>query len=151
LTQGIRFTLKLPLIWAMLAGLSLHLLEIELPLPLEQSIHQLGQAAIPIALVILGMQLADTRLAVGKYELAAIASRLLLAPFIAYAVGKALGLEGLDLQVLILQSAMPAAVNSLVLVAEFGGDAARVARTIAATTLLSCVTLPVVVWAAARF
>ncbi|NES00827.1 MAG: AEC family transporter, partial [Symploca sp. SIO1B1] len=54
-------------------------------------------------------------------------------------------LEGLDLQVLVLQAAMPTAVNTIVLV-TFGGDAPRVARTVVVSTLMSFVTLPLVLW-----
>jgi predicted permease len=146
LEGSLRLTLKLPLIWAMLAGLSLHLLSIQLPLQLEEGLRQLGQAAIPVALLVLGIQLAGTHFAIGQYELLATAIRLFVSPAIAYGVGQALRLEGLDLQVLILQSAMPAAVNTVVLVTEFGGDVPKVARTIVTTTLMSCLTLPLVLW-----
>jgi predicted permease len=112
--------------------------------------EELGRAAIPIALLLLGMQLASTQFRLGKYELFATGIRLLLAPAIAYAVGLALHLKGLDIQVLILQSAMPAAVNTVVLVTEFGGDASRVARTIVVSTLLGFLTLPTMLWASAR-
>jgi malate permease and related proteins len=148
---GLRLTLKLPLIWAMLGGLSLRLLNVQLPLGFDEAIAQLGRAAIPIALLLLGMQLANTSFSVGRYELFATAIRLLLAPLIAYAVGRFLHLKGLDLQVLILQSAMPAAVNTVVLVTEFGGDANRVARTIVISTLLGFLTLPAILWASVRF
>ncbi len=141
---GIRLSLKLPLIWAMFFGFSLHIFKVQLPLQLDQGMAQLGQAAIPVALLLLGMQLADTRLAVGKYEMAASVMRLAIAPLIAYTVGRLLQLEGLDLQVLVLQSAMPVAVNTVVLVTEFGGDAAKVARTIVVSTLLSFLTLPAI-------
>lgn len=151
LDYGMRLTLKLPLIWAMLGGLSLRWLGIKLPLQLDEGIAQLGRAAIPVALLLLGMQLASTRFQVGKYELFATAIRLLLAPLIAYGVGVALHLQGLDLQVLILQTAMPVAVNTVVLVTEFGGDASRVARTIVISTLLGFLTLPAILWASARF
>jgi predicted permease len=134
----------------MLGGLSLRWLGIRLPLQLDKGIEQLGRAAIPIALVVLGIQLASTQFKVGKYELFATAIRLLLAPLIAYAVGFALHLQALDLQVLILQSAMPAAVNTLILVTEFGGDANRVARTIVVSTLLSFLSLSAILWASAR-
>jgi predicted permease len=147
---GLRLTLKLPLIWAMLGSLSLRWLGIQLPLGLDEGIEQLGRAAIPIALLLLGMQLASTRFSIKKYELFATAIRLLLAPLIAYGVGRALHLQELDLQVLILQSAMPAAVNTVVLVTEFGGDASRVARTIVISTLLGFLTLPAILWASAR-
>ena len=73
--------------------------------------------------------------------------RLLISPLIAYAVGQGLRLPELDLQVLVLQSAMPTAVNSVVLVTEFGGDAPRVARTVVVSTLMGFLTLPLVLWA----
>lgn len=151
LKKGLILTLKLPLIWAMLAGLALRLLGIELPFKLGEGIHLLGRSAIPIDLIILGMQLSSTRLTVAKYEFISTILRLLIAPIIALYVGKMLNLEGLDLQVLILQSAMPTAINTLVLVTEFGGDAPRVARTIVVTTLSSFITLPLVLWAATGF
>jgi hypothetical protein len=145
--DSVRLTLKLPLFWAMLGGVVLRLLPIELPLRLGEGIERLGQAAIPIALIILGMQLASTRFEVGIYEGFATALRLLGAPLIAYAVARVLQLEGLDLQVLVLQSAMPAAVNSVVVVSEFGGDTPRTARTVVVSTLASFATLPLVLWA----
>ncbi|MGK7876372.1 MAG: AEC family transporter [Xenococcaceae cyanobacterium] len=144
---GVRLTLKLPLFWAMLGGLILRLLAVKLPLQLDEGIHQLGRAAIPVALIILGIQLASTRFEVGIDEVFAASMRLLGAPLIAYAVGQALRLEGLDLQVLVLQSAMPTAVSTLVLITQFGGDAPRVARAIVVSTLMSFVTLPLVLWA----
>jgi malate permease and related proteins len=148
---GVRLTLKLPLIWAMLVSIGLRLLAIKLPFGLDKSIEELGRAAIPIALLLLGMQLVGTQFKIGSYELFATAIRLIIGPLVAVAVGLALQLHGLDLQVLILQSAMPAAVNNVVLVTEFGGDVNRVARTIVVSTLLSFLTLPAIFWVSARF
>ena len=53
--EGLKLTLKLPLLWAMLFGLSLRLLEIKIPWGLDKSVQQLGAAAIPIALILLGV------------------------------------------------------------------------------------------------
>jgi len=146
LKTGVQLTLKLPLFWAMLGGLLLRALALKLPLPLETGIEMLGSATIPVALVLLGMQLSNTRLAIRRFEFGAATLRLLVAPAIAYAVGRLLGLEGLDLQVLVLQGAMPTAVNALVWTNEFGGDPPRVARTIVVSTLMSLFTLPLVLW-----
>ncbi|MGC1249171.1 MAG: AEC family transporter, partial [Spirulinaceae cyanobacterium] len=143
---GIKLTLKLPLLWAMLGGLCLRIFKIELPFSLYESLEMLGNASIPIALIILGLQLAQTPFRLGRYELFASALRLLLAPGIAYGVGSILGLTGLDLQVLVMQGAMPTAVNTLVWVTEFGGDPPRVARTIIVSTMMSFLTLPLVLW-----
>ena len=150
LGKSLYLTLKLPLIWAMLAGLTLRLLDIELPFKMGEAIHMLGRAAIPVALIILGIQLSSTRLTIAKYEFSSIILKLLIAPIIAFFVGKFLALQGLDLKVLILQSAMPTAVSTLILVSEFGGDAPRVARTIVATTMLSFITLPLILWVTNR-
>ncbi|MGF1478691.1 MAG: AEC family transporter [Cyanophyceae cyanobacterium] len=143
---GISMTLKLPFLWAMLAGFSLRLFPGQLPFGLDQGIDQLGQAAIPVSLVMLGMQLGRDRFAVGTEEGLAAALRLVGGPAIAYAVGRFMGLETLNLQVLVLQSAMPTAVNTFVMVTEFGGDAPRVSRTIVCSTLVSFITLPLVLW-----
>lgn len=144
--SGIKLTLKLPLFWAMLAGLLLRLLAVKLPPQIDVSIQQLGKAAIPVALLVLGLYLARHPFKLGIYELLSSGLRLIGAPVIAYGVGRVLHLEELDLQVLVLQSAMPVAVNSVVLVAEFGGDAPLVARTVVVSTILSFFSLPVVIW-----
>ncbi|MEC4983628.1 MAG: AEC family transporter [Oscillatoria sp. PMC 1068.18] len=149
LVSGLRLTIKLPLFWAILAGLLLRLLPIALPDNIDRAVEMLGRAAIPLGLLILGLQLAKTSFKVGMYEAFAAAMRLLVSPAIAYAVGLMLGLADLDLQVLVVQSAMPTAVNTVVLVTEFGGDAPRVAKTVVVSTVLSFLTLPLVLWAIA--
>ncbi len=144
--DSIRLTLRLPLLWAMLAGMSLRLFSIRLPLRLDDGIHLLGGAAIPLALLVLGIQLSHTALKIGGYEVLTATIRLLVAPAVAYSVGRILGLEMLDVQVLILQSAMPTAVNTVVLVTEFGGDASWAARAVVVSTIMSLITLPLVLW-----
>ncbi|MGL5943100.1 MAG: AEC family transporter [Waterburya sp.] len=148
--SGLKLTLRLPLFWAIILGLSLRILAIKLPWGLDRGIQQLGAAAIPVDLILLGMQLAATRFQLGIREImtampmaSAAIARLAIAPIIAYIIGRCLQLEILDLQILVLQSAMPTAVSSLVLVTEFGGDQNLVARAIVTSTLLSFITLPI--------
>ena len=144
---GLRTTLRLPVFGAMLAGLALQALNIPLPLRLDAGLELLGGAAIPVALVTLGLQLAKTNLYVDRAVLVAAALRLGVAPAIALTVGAMLGLQEQDLQVLVLQAAMPTAVNTFIWVTEFGGDADLVARAIVLSTLLSFMTLPSLLWA----
>ena len=144
--SGAALTLKLPLMWAMFGGILLRTSIVQLPPSLLQGIEMLGNAAIPVALVTLGMQLAQTQVAIGQYEVYASGLRLLFAPLLAFGVGHTLNLQGIDLQVLVIQSAMPAAVNSLIWANEFGGDPIRVARTIVVSTLMSLGTLPLTLW-----
>jgi malate permease and related proteins len=142
--EGLKLTLRLPLLWAFLLGLSLHFWGLKIPWGLGKGLQQLGAADIPIALVLLGMQLSQTRFRPGIIEIILAIARLTCAPIIAYVIGRLLQLETLNLQILVLESAMPTAVGSFVIVSEFGGDQDLVARAIVTSTLLSFITLPIV-------
>lgn len=141
---GLNLTLRLPVFWATLAGLALQVWRATLPLPVERGMTLLARGAIPMALLTLGIQLSQTQFVFGVYELFGSVLRLVISPLMAYGMGRLFSLDGLNLQVLVLQPAMLVAVNSLIWVTELGGDPVRVARTIVLSTLLSFLTLPVV-------
>ena len=145
LLMGMKMTWKLPLFWSILIGASLHLSQIKLPFNLDTSIQWLGMSAIPMALIILGMQLGKTEFSFSLPEIGFSLIKLTIAPLVAYGVAVALNLTGLDLQVLVLQTCMPTAVNTLIITKEFGGNATMVARTIIISTLISFATIPMVI------
>ncbi|MEO1147866.1 MAG: AEC family transporter [Cyanobacteria bacterium J06638_22] len=147
---GLWFTLKLPVFWAALLGIGVQAFGIDLPEAIARGISLLGNGVIPVALLTLGIQLSRTKLVFGRYELFGAFLRLIVSPLLAYGIGRGMGLSGLDLQVLMVQAAMPVAVNSLIWVTELGGDTVRVARTIVLSTLLSFFTLPTVLWLTTR-
>ncbi len=147
LFSSIIFTLKLPIIWGITLGLVLNSFDINLPLKLDDGLHLLAGATIPVSLLLMGIQIANSHLKIGSYEVSASLMRLLGGAIVAYLVGKILGLKMLDLQVLVLESAMPSALTSFLIVNEFGGDAARTTRVVVVSTLLSFLTLPLVLWA----
>lgn len=142
LKEGLLFTLRLPLFYALLLGLLLKALGVSLPFRLDEGLRLMGQAAIPVLLLTLGMQMSQTRFQVGAFEGVASSLRLLLAPLLAYGVGFILGLPRLEHQVLVLQSATPVAVNAFLLTREFGGEALRVARSVVVSTFLAFLTIP---------
>lgn len=144
IVEGLKLTLRLPLLWAFLFGLSLHFWSLKIPWGLDKGLQQLGAADIPIALVLLGMQLSQTRFRPGVIEIMLAIARLTCAPIIAFVIARLLQLDTLNLQILVLESAMPTAVGSFVIVSEFGGDQDLVARAIVTSTLLSFITLPIV-------
>ena len=148
--NGLRYTLCLPVLWAAIAGLILQGTSTQLPLPIERGVTLLSDGAIPVALLMLGIQLSETPFVFGRYELMGAGLRLLVSPLLAFNIANLVGLTDLDRQVVVLQSAMPVAVNSLIWVTELGGDTVRVARTIVISTLLSLGTLPVVLWLSSR-
>jgi len=141
------FTLKLPIIWGMLLALTLRMFHLQIPFKLDEVLRMLGQASIPVSLIFLGMQIASTPFKIGRDEIVASLVRLLGSAMIAYLVGKGMNITNLNLQVLVLQSAMPAAVTSVLIADEFGGDTPYTARVVVISTLLFFVTLPLVMWA----
>lgn len=143
---GVRRALELPLVWSIIIGIALRISSLKILPQLYSGVQKLGEAAIPIALLLLGIQLAKTRWQFGTRELISVAMRLLLAPLIAYIVGTNLHLDSLNLQVLVIQSGMPTAVSSVVLINEFDGDTNFVARTIIMSTLISFITIPLMTW-----
>lgn len=142
LKEGLLFTLRLPLFYALFLGLLLKALGVSLPFRLDEGLRLMGQAAIPVLLLTLGMQMSQTRFQVGAFEGVASSLRLLMAPLLAYGVGFILGLPRLEQQVLVLQSATPVAVNAFLLTREFGGEALRVARSVVVSTFLAFLTIP---------
>lgn len=146
LKRGAKTTLRLPLMWALAAGIALRALELDLPLGIDQGIHLLGQAAVPVLLLMLGLQMSRTRFVPKPPDFSMAALRLGAGPLAAYLAGRLVGLDQLALQVLVLQCATPTAVNALLVAAEFGGDSARAARAVVLTTILAFATLPIVMW-----
>jgi predicted permease len=146
LKRGIRTTIRLPLIWALAAGLVLRIFHVDLPLGAGDGIHLLAQAAVPVLLITLGMQMSRTRFAPRGPDFFVSSLRLGAGPLAAYVGGRLVGLDHLALQVLVLQCATPTAVNALLVAAEFGGDRDRAARAVVLTTVLAFGTLPFVMW-----
>ena len=144
--KGLRYTVCLPVLWVAIAGLILQSTQTTLPLPIERGVTLLSDGAIPVALLMLGIQLSETPFVFGRYELMGAGLRLIVSPLLAFNIANLVGLSDLDRQVVVLQAAMPVAVNSLIWVTELGGDTVRVARTIVVSTLLSLGTLPIVLW-----
>lgn len=149
--KGLRYTLCLPVLWAAIAGILLQGSGTVMPLPIQRGITLMSEGAIPVALLMLGIQLSETPFIFGRYELLGAGLRLIVSPLVAFNIANLVGLTGIDRQVVVLQSAMLVAVNSLIWVTELGGDTVRVARTIVMSTLLSLGTLPVVLWLSSRW
>jgi predicted permease len=97
-----------------------------------------GDAMVPVALLILGMQLSQTRIKgdVGV-TLQCVLIRLLVSPLVMFAIVYVGNIEGLLAKVLILQHSMPTAVVMTMIAAEYKTGASLVANVTFITTLLS--------------
>ncbi len=112
------------------------------PVWLTNSLDLIGQIAIPLMLITLGVAVA--RLNAGRLGRALWLSALRAAVCLGVALGAGLlfGLPPVALAVLILQVTTPVAVTSYMLAEKYGADAESVAGLVIASTLLSVITLP---------
>ena len=114
------------------------------PVFMTNTLELLGQIAIPVMLITLGVAVA--RLHPGQVRLAVLLSVIKFGICVAVGVGVGLwfGLEQMPLAVLTLQLATPVAVTSYLLAEKFGADAQSVAGMVVVSTLLSVVGLPLI-------
>jgi len=136
---------KNPLFLATATALLWNLAGWGVPAPLGAFLGRLGEAAIALGLLAVGAAL-KLRGALGRdgRALAAwlLAVKLVAMPLIALTVARAIGLRGIHFDVVIMFAALPTASSAYILAQRMGGDGARVAWLISASTLLGMATLP---------
>ncbi len=123
LSRSIVNVLVVPLPWAALVGFVVNQGYLQLPLAVDRAIELLSDAAVPVMLLNLGFQLSRTGLR-GRSSplLLATLARLLVSPLIALLLATLFGLSGLTRQVIVVQAAMPTAVITTIVAAEYGSD-----------------------------
>lgn len=145
--------LKTPLLYAVAAGLALRESGLSLPEYLFRPLSMLSQAAIPVLMILLGLQLSQVRLG-SRLKLRGVgwatALRLLGAPLLSWVILTLLDINGLLATVLLIESSTPAAVNSLLLAMEYERDSELVSSIVLLTTVLSSATLPVILMLSGR-
>jgi len=146
-TKALQQSLQVPVLYAAIAGLLLNTLGGKLPESIFRSIDLLADAAVPGMLMLMGIQLRSAPIFQGQaLILRSVAVRLLAGPIIAWLLCLALGVNGVERSVLILQAAMPTAVMTAVLATEYDIVPRLVASVIFFSTLISMVTLSFVLW-----
>lgn len=125
---GVRRVLELPLLYAVVAAVLARWLDL---LPSAdanamETLRLVGDAAIPLMLLVLGIQLARTDVgrALGQVAEPTVL-RMGVAPPVAVAVALTLGIDaGGVTRTFVLESSMPTAIFPLILLTEFASDAA---------------------------
>ena len=133
---------KEPLVWGTVGGCLFLAFGWDVPKWLGSGLDLIGQMAIPMMLVTLGVAISRLHprglgraiwLCLGKYALC------IAAPL---AVGWAFGLPRLALGVMTLQIASPVAVTSYMLAAKYGAGPEEVAGLVVVSTLMSVLAIP---------
>lgn len=146
LRESLGRLIRLPAFYAIVLAILVVAFSISIPTPIMRGIELAGSGAIPVMLIVLGMQIADLK-DIGRIWLAAPASvlRLIVAPIVAVLVANLLGLQGLGRSTAIIEASMPTAVITTILATEFMVRPGLVTSTVVLTTLLSAITLPLVI------
>ncbi len=139
--------LKEPMVAATLLGALFLWQGWETPRFLTNTLELIGQIAIPLMLITLGVAVA--RLSASGLGRAILLSvvKLAICVGLAWLVGLQFDLDEVAFAVLVLQVATPVAVTSYLLAEKYGADADAVAGLVVASTLLSVLALPVLLGA----
>jgi predicted permease len=136
--HALRGLMRVPAIYAVVAAAVVILTRVQLPLAVIRPVGMLGDAALPIMLLVMGMQL--ERAAVPKQAAAvsvAVALSLVFGPLAGLALSSLLDLSGAARQAAILMASMPAAVVTTVLALEFDLDPSFATSAVFISTILS--------------
>jgi predicted permease len=112
------------------------------PLWLTNSLELLGQIAIPVMLITLGVAVARLNPARLGQAFWMSLGRAVICVGVAVLVGRWLALEPVAFAVLVLQVSTPVAVTSYMLAEKYGADADAVAGLVIASTLVAVAALP---------
>jgi len=142
--------LKLPIIYGVILALLIKGLGIQLPLAISRTIEIAANGAIPLMLVLLGLELTRIQWSHSFRALGlGVAVKLLLGPLVGLYLAKLFGMHGPLHQGNVLESAMPAAVATTVVATEYNLEPALVTAIVFLGTALSPLTLtPLIVYLA---
>jgi predicted permease len=137
-----RMLLRTPLLWAVGIALALLAFSVELPRWISNTVHLAGAFTIPLMLITLGVSLAHLKVSSLKTSLIFSVLRLGMGFSVGWSVALALGLEGVALGVVVIESALPVAVFNYLWAVRYNNHPEEVAGMVLLSTTLAFFALP---------
>jgi len=137
---------KMPFLYAAVLGLFFNFAGVDIPQIVVRSIGMIGGITIPLALLMLGFRLGASKIRSLSYPLLVSILRMGLGAAIAWVVVAVLKIDPALGKVLIIMSALPPAFMTLVLAEKYRSETDLISSSIAVSTLLSVVFLPLLIW-----
>ena len=135
-----------PPLWAIILGISLNLFNIPIGPVFENTINYLGNGAIPLIMLSLGVSIDLAGIKRSKAMIAFTSIiKLAFFPLIAFVIVSFLGLTDLQYSVSIVEAAMPSGMLSMILAITYKLDFELTSDCILINTVISLVTLPVII------
>lgn len=136
---------KIPVIYGAIFGVVFQVASIQIDEKLMDILEMTGNAAIPVVMLILGMQLAQ--ITKEKFDLKDITSvtiiRMIISPIVAMILVMFMPVDDTMKMVFVILNAMPIAANSTMVAVQFNVKPNVVSFSTLVTTLLSLVTIPI--------
>ena len=134
---------KNPIVLGILIGSAWGLTGLHLPAVAEKTLEHVTAATTPMALLVVGMGLAQHSFTAALPKGCAISvMKLLVQPLLVYALCRLIGLGQMETQATTLLSSLPVAINLYIMSVEFEAEEAMASNAIFISTLISAVTVP---------
>jgi predicted permease len=144
--EAVKGLFRVPAFYGAMAALATMATGVTVPVIIMRPISMLSDAALPLMILVLGMQIARaTRPEQPIVVAAAIAISLVLTPLAAIGWAHVVGLRGAAFQAGVLQSSMPTAVMTTILALEFDAKPEFVTSVVCFATLLSPLTVTLLI------
>jgi predicted permease len=140
--SGLKEMICSPLIWAIVLGFTFNLSRIPIPSTLLHSLKFCGDAAPSLATFTVGMALDRYSIRLDRHVLIGVLIRIGLGFLVGSAVAMLFNFTGTAAVVVVVASALPAAVFSVVLPVRYGVNGQYPGAVLIISTILSLLTLP---------
>lgn len=145
ISRAIKTIFKMPATYAAVLAFVFQEIPWEIPDAAYSTLTMVGSAAIPVMMVMLGMQLASITSLKFNWQIltSAVVVRMIISPIIAFLFILAFDVDSLIGSVLLIIAAMPSAATTTMYAIEFDTEPDLVSSITLVTTLLSIVTVTV--------
>jgi hypothetical protein len=144
--ESLKEVFKVPIIYGAVLGLILNLARVQVPEVIMKPLEFIGMMGIPMVLIVLGCNLAKIKIKFLPTTFLASFLRMGVGLLFGLLTVKLFNLQGILRAVVILDSAMPAAVFSAVLTTKYKNEADLVSSVVFVTTLISLITIPLLLY-----
>ena len=148
LKSAILGVFKLPIVYGVILALLVKATGFQIPVPLSRTIEIAANGAIPLMIVLLGLELTKIQWSHSFRALGVgVLTKLILGPIVGLLLASLFGLQGHSHQGSVIEAAMPAAVANTVIAAEYKLEPSLVTAIVFLGTILSPLTLtPLIVF-----
>jgi predicted permease len=140
--DGIKETLRVPILYGAVLGLAFNLLHIEVPALVFKPVDLIGTMVIPLTLLVLGHRMSSVKITDMPTTLLASGMRVGVGLGMGIIAVTVFGLTGVMRSVVILDSAMPSAANTSILAMKYNNEPELVSSVVFVTTVASLLIIP---------